>query len=240
MKTTKEEFKERSHSHREKQIVSGLAHGPFSLGPARALSLKRPQATAAGRSKSASFKEEETTPQNVRVFNDQDELFSESPSPVGHKESIPSFDFTSAFDVPLSSPGTSFFNFDLISNTAKLTQREKLFLVQLPHTLPSIESHLTNQFSKAAIDCGPNVSERAQDALYSDPLSSGKLGKLTIFRSGKVRLQLGSMNFVVDNGLDRLFSENIVQINSVKNHLVSMGSVHSRLVVYPELSSESE
>lgn len=93
-----------------------------------------------------------------------------------------------------------------INNASTLSSsQESLVLVQLPFILPGVEpEYLAQQL--AAVKLTPpsqttpsqeELEKRARTAILNEPSIDGKIGKIKIYRSGKVMLFIGSIGYMV-------------------------------------------
>uniref|UniRef100_A0A453HCP2 DNA-directed RNA polymerase III subunit RPC4 n=1 Tax=Aegilops tauschii subsp. strangulata TaxID=200361 RepID=A0A453HCP2_AEGTS len=66
-------------------------------------------------------------------------------------------------------------------------------------------------------------------------LPGGLMGKLLVYKSGKVKMLLGDALFDVSAGLDCTFAQEAVAINTYKKHCCSLGEVNKRAIVTPDI-----
>lgn len=89
--------------------------------------------------------------------------------------------------------------------------------MQLPSVLPVVEDESTNKLIP--------ISE----------LPSGYLGKMIVYRSGKVQMKIGDILFDVDQGTTSSCHQEVAQISLKENKLFVLGSVKNRTVVTPNM-----
>ncbi|CAM6031475.1 unnamed protein product [Sphagnum compactum] len=220
-----------------RQTAAGLVSGPFSLGPGRDPSMRRSHRLVPV--DSCAFSDRKETQQSEDVgFAVSEECYSLTELNGINLKREETHDFESVPNAPISSPGSLLFNFDPVFNTATLADKEKLFFIQLPSILPTVDpDYLLQRMSKMELenDAASEMTEKSKDAPFGGSCVDGKVGKLVVYRSGKVLLRIGDMDFVVHSGSECLFSESLVHINGAKNHLVHLGAVQNRLVVSPAI-----
>ncbi|XP_048569570.1 uncharacterized protein LOC125550599 [Triticum urartu] len=66
-------------------------------------------------------------------------------------------------------------------------------------------------------------------------LPGGLMGKLLVYKSGKVKMRLGDALFDVSAGLDCTFAQEAVAINTNKKHCCSLGEVNKRAILTPDI-----
>ncbi|XP_044980323.1 DNA-directed RNA polymerase III subunit rpc4-like [Hordeum vulgare subsp. vulgare] len=66
-------------------------------------------------------------------------------------------------------------------------------------------------------------------------LPGGPMGKMLVYKSGKVKMRLGDALFDVSAGLDCTFAQEAVAINTNKKHCCSLGEVNKRAIVTPDI-----
>lgn len=105
---------------------------------------------------------------------------------------------------------------------------ERLMLFQLPSLLPVHAS--------ASTQAGTPVQSLAQPTASSlDQLPSGKIGKLLVFESGAVKLQMGDVLLDVAAGTPCQFRQEVASINDKEGHFVFLGDVSQRVVCSPNV-----
>jgi DNA-directed RNA polymerase III subunit RPC4 len=129
---------------------------------------------------------------------------------------------------------------------------EQLFLLQLPSSLPVAapavkQEHRTQQAGRrkgaaaAAGGGGEGLEEvklsrlGALEGTSISQVPQGKLGKLLVFESGKVKLQIGDVVLDVGSGMPCLARQEVAAVNHEAGHLVLLGEVSQRVVVSPNV-----
>eukprot|EP00798_Chlamydomonas_sp_ICE-L_P016352 gene16352-22552_t len=117
-----------------------------------------------------------------------------------------------------------------------------LFLVQMPTVLPvrgaSQAAEPSGRRSAAQAEGGldggkPNGGRPVASTIKELP--SGRIGKLLVFKSGKMKLQLGGVLMDVSVGTESSQRQDVAAINSQAGHCVLLGEVGQRLVVSPDV-----
>lgn len=93
-----------------------------------------------------------------------------------------------------------------------------MFFLQLPAILPMAKHSAT-----------PNVS--------LDELPAGLMGKMQVYKSGAIKLKLGDTLYDVSPGLDCVFAQDLVAINTVEKHCCTVGELNKRVIVTPNVDS---
>jgi hypothetical protein len=105
---------------------------------------------------------------------------------------------------------------------------DQLFFIQMPSALPFGD-----------IPVRPPSSVETQNVLGFQgnlaALPSGTIGKLVIFRSGKVKLRIGDQFFDVATGMPCNFLQEVVAINTAQKKFYQLGDISRRMVCYPDI-----
>lgn len=118
-----------------------------------------------------------------------------------------------------------------------------LYLFQLPAALPLAAAAAARGQdpggSRRAAANGNSSSAAAafglQRAAGIKELPSGKIGKLLIFQSGKVKLQIGDVLLDVTAGVPCVTRQDVAAVNASAKMLVNLGPVTQRAVVCPDV-----
>lgn len=110
-------------------------------------------------------------------------------------------------------------------------KEDKLFLMQLPSILPELldpleEVHRENE-DAATAGSGASITR----------FPDGKLGKLKIYKSGKVRMVIGGLEFCLDQGCETFFRQDLACVCPLANEIISLGQIEKRVVLTPDLDS---
>ncbi|DBA79038.1 TPA: hypothetical protein ACH3X1_008900 [Trebouxia sp. C0004] len=107
---------------------------------------------------------------------------------------------------------------------------DRLLLFQLPSLLPVPASSLGPPKPGAPLR---SLSQPTGSSL--DQLPSGKVGKLLVFESGAVKLQMGDVVLDVAAGTPCQFRQEVASINAREGHFVFLGDVAQRVVCSPNV-----
>lgn len=109
---------------------------------------------------------------------------------------------------------------------------DSYFLVQLPSVLPELqcpEEEVQRPGDDPPPDggVGPTISR----------LPDGKIGKLKIYKSGKVKMDIGGMPFCVDQGSETFFHQELALVCPLAGEMINLGSIQNRMVLTPDLET---
>jgi len=110
----------------------------------------------------------------------------------------------------------------------------ELVFVQLPSLLPSTPKSAPAATTTTTATDGSAPLKRTWDDEFLGNLKElpgGKLGKLQIFKSGRVKMILGDVTYDVSEGMPCGFLQDLVAIDSGGKSLTSLGEVNKRMVV---------
>lgn len=118
------------------------------------------------------------------------------------------------------------------ANMAKaMPQEGEIFLLQVPSVLPELmDSSLTTKREDedaASAGAGASITK----------VPDGRLGKLRIYKSGKVRMDIGGLQFAVDQGCETFFHQQVSCVCPLAKEVVNLGSISKRMVLTPDLES---
>jgi len=111
----------------------------------------------------------------------------------------------------------------------------KFFLMQLPAVLPELLDH-TEEFVRSD-DPEPNANSADGPGPTLSRLPDGKIGKLKIHKSGKVRMEIAGLPFCVDQGSAIFFQQELGCICPLAKEYVNLGAVQSRVVLTPDVAA---
>lgn len=105
------------------------------------------------------------------------------------------------------------------------------FLMQMPCVLPEMRNPEDEVFREQedALSAGAGSTITR--------LPDGKLGKLRIYKSGKVRMEIGGVSFCVDQGCDTFFQQDLALVCPLAGEIFNLGNVNTRMVLTPDLDS---
>lgn len=108
---------------------------------------------------------------------------------------------------------------------------DSYFLVQLPSVLPELqhpeEEVQRQQDDAASAGAGATITR----------LPDGKLGKLKIYKSGKVKMDIGGSSFCVDQGSETFFQQELALVCPLASEMINLGRIHNRMVLTPDLET---
>ncbi|KAI0501884.1 hypothetical protein KFK09_016829 [Dendrobium nobile] len=107
----------------------------------------------------------------------------------------------------------------------------KMIFLQLPFDLPSAKppDEEKGPGNKAA-------DESSTACKLKDP-PGGFMGKLLVYRSGKVTMKMGEVLFDVSPGIDTTFVEELVAVNAKERHYCVLGELNKHAVVTPDIDA---
>lgn len=119
----------------------------------------------------------------------------------------------------------------------------QLLLFQLPVSLPlpkqteSVEEPNTGSEENVEPATSSKVA-RGQTLPGSKikDLPGGLMGKILVYKSGKVKMKIGDALFDVSPGSNCMFVQEAVAVNTRENHCCALGEVSKRAVVTPDVA----
>ncbi|KAL4448525.1 hypothetical protein ABPG75_005744 [Micractinium tetrahymenae] len=105
----------------------------------------------------------------------------------------------------------------------------RLMLFQLPALLPVA--------SQAGADGAPGTSVAASRPAQLSDLPTAKVGKLLVFESGKVKMQIGDVLLDVDPGIPPRFRQDVAVINPQSKQCVMLAPIDLRMVCSPNIET---
>eukprot|EP00877_Chromochloris_zofingiensis_P012693 jgi/Chrzof1/7678/Cz02g32190.t1 len=123
------------------------------------------------------------------------------------------------------------------------SSEEQLYLFQLPCVLPVAAPRVKDDPGGrhgaagrlGSLQQQPQQQHSVQAGAAFKDLPSGKLGKLKVFESGKVKLQIGGVLLDVSSGMPCLVRQDVAAINHEAGHCVLLGAIEQRAVVCPDV-----
>lgn len=129
-------------------------------------------------------------------------------------------------------------------------QEASMLFLQLPATMPMIKQAATAEVKKNASsskppeDAGqanrlkpPEGAGLIQKTCRLEELPSGFMGKMLVYKSGAIKLKLGDTLYDVSPGLDCVFAQDVVAINTEDKCCCVLGELKKRAVVTPDVDS---
>ncbi|XP_039854827.1 DNA-directed RNA polymerase III subunit RPC4-like isoform X4 [Panicum virgatum] len=111
--------------------------------------------------------------------------------------------------------------------------KERMFLFQLPKSLP-----LPRRSSNIVERKGRATGEEVKEGSNLQQLPQGYLGKMLVYKSGKVKMKLGDVMFDVNRGAESRMPQHIVALNTQEKHCCLLGEIEKRhVIVTPDVDS---
>lgn len=149
--------------------------------------------------------------------------------------------FKNASDVEIDSENVAR---EFINEDGQLNH-EDMFLFQLPKAIPvnleaqikSKKEEIENMEEEPVYDShGFLIKNDFENVLKSLPANS-KLGKLKIYKSGKIKIAIGNNLFDVNPGISCKFAQELVAVSPNGNETVFMGKIkENRLILTPNIN----
>lgn len=113
-----------------------------------------------------------------------------------------------------------------------------MFFLQLPPTMP-IEKRSTAADGPELPDSSrsPLVARSSKKMCALDELTAGFMGKMLVYRSGAVKLKLGDILYDISPGMDCVFAQDVVAINTTEKHCCVVGELNKHATVTPDVES---
>ncbi|CAL5058049.1 unnamed protein product [Urochloa decumbens] len=120
----------------------------------------------------------------------------------------------------------------------------QLVFFQFPTTLPLPRqadrvAETETDTNVNAISMGDNRKRRL-DSIHDcgmRELPGGLMGKILVYKSGKVKMTLGDVLFDVSAGSNCMFPQDVAAINTREKHCCSIGEIEKRAIVTPDIDS---
>lgn len=110
-------------------------------------------------------------------------------------------------------------------------QEQQLLLMQLPAILPD----LLDPLEEVRREHEDDATAGAGAAITRLP--DGHLGKLKIYKSGKVRMEIAGLEFCVDQGCDTFFRQDLACVCPLTKEIIGLGSISKRAVLTPDVAA---
>ncbi|BDA43488.1 probable DNA-directed RNA polymerase III subunit RPC4 at C-terminar half [Coccomyxa sp. Obi] len=113
---------------------------------------------------------------------------------------------------------------------------EQVVLLQMPSLLPAPASPPMEDAAAAKLR-----HQRREDAppppvaLSLKDLPTGRIGKMLVFKSGAVKMQLGDVLFDMLPGTEAAFRQDIAAVNAAEQACVFLGGISQRVVACPDI-----
>ncbi|PVH37696.1 hypothetical protein PAHAL_5G062300 [Panicum hallii] len=111
--------------------------------------------------------------------------------------------------------------------------KERIFLFQLPKSLP-----LPRRSSNIVETKGKATGKEVKEGSNLQQLPQGYLGKMLVYKSGKVKMKLGDVLFDVNPGAESRMPQHVVALNTREKHCCLLGEIENRhVIVTPDVDS---
>uniref|UniRef100_A0A0E0N622 DNA-directed RNA polymerase III subunit RPC4 n=1 Tax=Oryza rufipogon TaxID=4529 RepID=A0A0E0N622_ORYRU len=108
----------------------------------------------------------------------------------------------------------------------------RMLLFQLPKSLP------LPRISAAVERNGKARDKEVKEGSNLKELPQGYLGKMVVYKSGKIKMKLGDVMFDVNPGEECRMAQHVAAINTKEKHCCLLGEIESRhVVVTPDVDS---
>ncbi|KAI5398256.1 uncharacterized protein LOC127093092 [Lathyrus oleraceus] len=104
----------------------------------------------------------------------------------------------------------------------------KSIFMRLPPVFPMIK--------KPDADVKVN-SKRPAKLFKFDEMPPGLIGKMIVYKSGKVKLKIGNTLYDVSSGMNCIFSQELVAMNAAEKHCSSIGEISKLATVTPDVDA---
>ncbi|CAL4972750.1 unnamed protein product [Urochloa decumbens] len=111
--------------------------------------------------------------------------------------------------------------------------KERMFLFQLPKSLP-----LPRRSSNIVERKGKATGKEVKEGSNLQQLPQGYLGKMLVYKSGKIKMKLGDVMFDVNPGAESRMPQHVVALNTQEKHSCLLGEIENRhVIVTPDVDS---
>ncbi|KAL0374550.1 UNVERIFIED_CONTAM: hypothetical protein Sradi_3370700 [Sesamum radiatum] len=115
---------------------------------------------------------------------------------------------------------------------------DTIFFLQLPSILPTIKQSTNAEAPGADKNANPGKgAEASQKPCRLEDLPDGLMGKMLVYKSGAIKLKLGDTLYDVSAGLNCVFGQDVVAINTEDKHCCNMGEINKRAIITPDTDS---
>ncbi|KAG8376210.1 hypothetical protein BUALT_Bualt09G0039400 [Buddleja alternifolia] len=109
---------------------------------------------------------------------------------------------------------------------------DNMIFLQLPATLPTINPSIKTEDNNANSSKG---SGKSQKPCSLEELPAGLMGKMLVYKSGAIKLKLGDTLYDVSAGLECVFAQDVVAINTETKQCCNVGELNKRAVITPDI-----
>ncbi|CAN0901839.1 DNA-directed RNA polymerase III subunit RPC4 [Linum grandiflorum] len=105
-----------------------------------------------------------------------------------------------------------------------------MMFIQLPNTMPMPKKPSGKE--------GKGNSSRSRNAgVKLEELPAGLMGKMLVYRSGKVKLKLGDTLYDVCAGMESTFAQDVVAVNTAAKQCCAVAEVDKRAILIPDIEA---
>ncbi|KAJ1270721.1 hypothetical protein BS78_06G073600 [Paspalum vaginatum] len=116
------------------------------------------------------------------------------------------------------------------------TNDSQLLFVQLPSSLPlPMQRQSVSDPNKGSEERREGTRLTSHRGLNLNELPKGYLGKILVYKSGKVKMKIGDALFDVSSGSNCMFAQEVVAINTREKHFCTVGEISKRTVITPDI-----
>ncbi|KAL8102663.1 uncharacterized protein LOC141676643 [Apium graveolens] len=112
-----------------------------------------------------------------------------------------------------------------------------MFFLQFPENLPVTRQSVKEGLETSNTSKPVKGSGASGKVCHLNELPAGFMGKMLVYRSGAVKLKLGDILYNVSSGLNNVFAQDAVAINTEEKHCCVVGEINKRAIVSPDLES---
>jgi len=116
------------------------------------------------------------------------------------------------------------------------SDESQLLLFQLPCSLPlPMQPQSVTEPNKGSEERREDVRPSSQRGSKLKDLPAGYMGKILVYRSGKVKMKIGDTLFDVSSGSNCKFVQEVAAINTKEKHCCTVGEISKRAVITPNI-----
>ncbi|GFP87245.1 mediator of RNA polymerase ii transcription subunit 20a [Phtheirospermum japonicum] len=117
-----------------------------------------------------------------------------------------------------------------------------MFFFQLPTNMPTVKPSANAEANEPEKTPKPAKFSARGTGVSRKPcnleeLPAGLMGKMLVYKSGAVKLKLGEMIYDVSSGLNCVFAQDVLAINTEEKHCCNIGELSKRAVITPDIDS---
>ncbi|XP_066315544.1 DNA-directed RNA polymerase III subunit RPC4-like isoform X3 [Miscanthus floridulus] len=113
--------------------------------------------------------------------------------------------------------------------------KERMFLFQLPKSLPLPKRPSSTSIVERQ---GKATGKEVKEGSNMQQLPQGYLGKMLVYKSGKIKMKLGDIMFDVSPGAETRMAQHVVALNTRDKHCCLLGEIENRhVIVTPDVDS---